>query len=131
LANGLIGYVKSNSDVIPAGMRLVAFIFVSKIGLETILERLVNPSISERGLKLTVMKGVCTSEELSAFFKGFVQAHPLFDVIDVGAGKEKADHKLREHLDLFLRNPQTTKIFFGGEGTLIIILMSYSNMKLH
>jgi hypothetical protein len=77
------------------------------------------------------MKGVCTSEELSAFFKGFVQAHPLFDVIDVGVGKEKADHKLREHLDLFLRNPQTTKIFFGGEDTSIVNLTYHFNMKLH
>ena len=60
------------------------------------------------------IQGVCSGEELTAFFKGFVQAHPTFDIIDVGSGKEKADHKIREHLDVFLRNPQVNKVFFGG-----------------
>lgn len=98
LANGLIGHFRSNGELPPPGMRIMTFIFLAKTGLETTLERL----------------GICSPEDLTAFFKGFVQAHPTFNIIDAGPGKEKADHKLREHLDIFLRNPQTSKIFFGG-----------------
>jgi len=45
---------------------------------------------------------------------GFGGAHQLFSIVDVGTGKEAADHKLREYLDMFTRMPQTFKVFFGG-----------------
>jgi hypothetical protein len=63
------------------------------------------------------------------FLKGFTQAHPLFNVIDVGAGKEHADHKIREHLDLYIRNPQVLKIFFGGKSTFAVIYSQVFNKE--
>lgn len=41
------------------------------------------------------MQGVCTPEQFAAFFSGFQSAHPLISVVDVGFGKEAADHKIR------------------------------------
>lgn len=70
--------------------------------------------------------------DLDEFIMGFNQAAPLFQIIDVGPGKEAADAKLRGtslrnltpdfpdsfHLiDLcvhFARGPQTRRIYFAG-----------------
>lgn len=38
LANGLVNYLKSTSEVMPAGLRIMTFLFVSKSGLESALE---------------------------------------------------------------------------------------------
>jgi hypothetical protein len=46
--------------------------------------------------------------------KGLVQSHPLMNVVDVEAGKERADDKLKSHFWLFLQNFQTRIVFFGG-----------------
>lgn len=43
-----------------------------------------------------VKKGIVKSvDELRKFWHGFVGRRGLFDVVDVGYGKEKADHKIR------------------------------------
>jgi hypothetical protein len=46
LANGLTGYLKSSSESMPAGMRIMTFIFVAKCGLEITLERSVRLSVA-------------------------------------------------------------------------------------
>ncbi|GIZ39005.1 hypothetical protein CKM354_000239800 [Cercospora kikuchii] len=51
--------------------------------------------------------------ELLAFGRSFGLAQPLFSFVDVGGGKERADHKLREHLRLYLRIGQCKHIFFA------------------
>ncbi|PVF95523.1 hypothetical protein CPB86DRAFT_572930 [Serendipita vermifera] len=98
LVNGLYNYARLNIEPFPSGVKIIASIFLAKSGLESVLER----------------TGICSPDEFSLFLKGFTQAHPLFNVVDVGSGKEHADHKIREHLDLYIRNPQVLKIFFGG-----------------
>lgn len=40
-------------------------------------------------------------------------AQPLFNIIDVGNGKERADHKLREMLRLYVPIAQCKHIFFA------------------
>ena len=36
-----------------------------------------------------------STADFFAFAGGFTQHQPLFDFVDVGSGKERADHKLR------------------------------------
>lgn len=50
---------------------------------------------------------------LAAFARAFGRSQPLFSFVDVGAGKESADHKIREMLRLMVRVSQCKHIFFG------------------
>lgn len=50
---------------------------------------------------------------LAAFGRGFGRSQPLFSFVDVGSGKESADHKIRELLRLMVRVNQCKHIFFG------------------
>lgn len=70
---------------------------------------------NKQGLSDTLIANdVCTSEQFEAFSLGLSQAAPLFSIIDVGPGKEAADAKIKEHLRLFTRFPQTFLVYFGG-----------------
>ena len=51
---------------------------------------------NKRGLSETLVNaGVCSSEQFDEFVQGFNQASPLFSFVDVGAGKEAADSKIK------------------------------------
>lgn len=65
------------------------------------------------GAKLQACGIINNPNELQAFGRAFGLTHPLFNFIDVGSGKERADHKIRETLRLFLPMPQCKHIFFG------------------
>ncbi|OLN85696.1 hypothetical protein CCHL11_08279 [Colletotrichum chlorophyti] len=54
-----------------------------------------------------------TERTLAEFARGFGRAQPLFSFIDVGSGKESADHKVRELLRWMVRVNQCKHIFFG------------------
>jgi hypothetical protein len=53
------------------------------------------------------------AKELPAFARAFARTQPLFSFVDVGAGKERADHKIRETLRLWFNIAQCKHIFFG------------------
>ncbi|KAF2744461.1 hypothetical protein M011DRAFT_470320 [Sporormia fimetaria CBS 119925] len=53
-------------------------------------------------------------EELRAFAQAFNVNQPLFNIIDVGYGKERADYKIKETLRAFIDNPTCKHIYFGG-----------------
>ena len=77
---------------------------------------------------------LCTPEQLEAFLIGFSQASPRFQLVEVGAGKEAVDVKIKgqpgsnlytpqneqqivvrpEYLHAFTRFPQTLRIFIAG-----------------
>lgn len=77
---------------------------------------------------------LCTPEQLEAFLIGFSQASPRFQLVEVGAGKEAVDAKIKgqpgsnlytpqneqqmfvppEYLHAFTRFPQTLRIFIAG-----------------
>ena len=66
---------------------------------------------------------------LAEFGRGFGAARPLFNFIDVGRGKERADHKIRESLRLYLPNAQCRHVFFGpchDNGYLNVNIRSFS-----
>ncbi|KAK0274606.1 hypothetical protein LTR54_001140 [Friedmanniomyces endolithicus] len=65
------------------------------------------------GNKLQQCNIINNPNELVAFGRAFSLAQPLFSFIDVGGGKERADHKIREMLRLFLPNAQCKHVFFG------------------
>ena len=49
--------------------------------------------------KVCVDKGIVTKDlDLSLFAHGFTERQALFDFVDVGAGKEGADNKIRSTL---------------------------------
>ncbi|KAK3115013.1 hypothetical protein LTR53_006098 [Teratosphaeriaceae sp. CCFEE 6253] len=65
------------------------------------------------GNKLQACGIISTPNELVAFGRAFSLAQPLFSFIDVGGGKERADHKVRETLRLFMPNTHCKHLFFG------------------
>lgn len=52
--------------------------------------------------------------ELRVFAQRFSMNQPLFSIIDVGPGKEKADHKIKETFRIFSENPTCRHIVFAG-----------------
>lgn len=56
---------------------------------------------------------ISSPSDLLAFGRAFGLAQPLFSFVDVGVGKERADHKLRETLRLYLPISQCKHVFFG------------------
>lgn len=53
-------------------------------------------------------------QEFRAFAQSFSVNQPLFSIIDVGQGKERADHRIKEMLRTFSGNPTCKQIIFGG-----------------
>lgn len=51
--------------------------------------------------------------QLTAFAHAFGQAQSLFSFVDVGPGKERADHKIRETLRVMARLSQCKHVIFG------------------
>ncbi|KAH7101327.1 hypothetical protein BKA62DRAFT_182600 [Auriculariales sp. MPI-PUGE-AT-0066] len=75
---------------------------------------LVNVYCNKIGLRTTLAYAkFCTFTQFDAFWDGF-QATGLFSVIDVGQGKEAADAKIRDALDLYARMPQVMRVYMGG-----------------
>ncbi|KAF2091568.1 hypothetical protein K490DRAFT_61004 [Saccharata proteae CBS 121410] len=66
------------------------------------------------GRKLTQVGIIKSPLELHTFARAFSLNQPLFNFIDVGSGKERADHKVKEHFRLFVSNFQCKHIVFGG-----------------
>ncbi|KAG8804519.1 hypothetical protein FRC17_005953, partial [Serendipita sp. 399] len=96
LNNGVLNYIRSQVDFPPTPV-IYAMIFLSKELLENIL----------------VKSETCTVDDFKWFIKGFSQAHPLFSFITVGASKEAADSKIREHLNKFIRLHEVYRVFVG------------------
>ncbi|KAF2464656.1 uncharacterized protein BDR25DRAFT_271700 [Lindgomyces ingoldianus] len=53
-------------------------------------------------------------QEMRAFAQNFSVNQPLFSIIDVGQGKERADFMIKEMLRTFSDNPTCKHIIFGG-----------------
>ncbi|KAL2352892.1 C-x8-C-x5-C-x3-H type zinc finger protein [Cryomyces antarcticus] len=64
--------------------------------------------------KLASVGIIKTPADLYLFARAFSLNQPLFSFIDVGSGKERADHKIKEMFRLFIHNNQCKHIIFGG-----------------
>ncbi|OCK74858.1 C-x8-C-x5-C-x3-H type zinc finger protein [Lepidopterella palustris CBS 459.81] len=64
--------------------------------------------------KLASVGIIKSPQDLQEFARSFSLNQPLFSFIDVGSGKERADHKIKEMLRLFISNHSCKHIIFGG-----------------
>ncbi|KAI8943515.1 hypothetical protein NX059_001512 [Plenodomus lindquistii] len=71
-------------------------------------------SLEKLAIKLAQVGLIQTPQELRIFAQRFSVNQPLFSIIDVGHGKERADHKIKEMLRTFSDNPTCRHIIFGG-----------------
>jgi hypothetical protein len=67
----------------------------------------LSKALYERGIVKSV------NGELPAFARAFGRTQGLFSFVDVGTGKERADHKVREMMRVMLRVSQCRHVFFG------------------
>ncbi|KAF1823683.1 uncharacterized protein K489DRAFT_394208 [Dissoconium aciculare CBS 342.82] len=68
-----------------------------------------------QGLTAALLRAgiISNHTDLSEFGRSFGLARPLFNFIDVGTGKERADHKIRETLRLYLPISQCKHVLFA------------------
>ncbi|KAF2688800.1 hypothetical protein K458DRAFT_414498 [Lentithecium fluviatile CBS 122367] len=71
-------------------------------------------SLDKLAQKLASVGMLSHPQQLRTFAQGFSVNQPLFSIIDVGHGKERADHKIKEMLRTFSDNPTCKHIIFGG-----------------
>ncbi|KAI0583435.1 hypothetical protein TUN199_05715 [Pyrenophora tritici-repentis] len=71
-------------------------------------------SLDKLAIKLASVGLLRSPQEFRAFAQSFSVNQPLFSIIDVGQGKERADHKIKEMLRTFSDNPTCRHIIFGG-----------------
>ncbi|KXT08868.1 hypothetical protein AC579_6757 [Pseudocercospora musae] len=76
---------------------------------------IVQVILNQQGLasKLQNCGIIMNPNELAAFARAFGLAQPLFSFVDVGSGKERADHKIRETFRLYMRISQCKHVFFA------------------
>ncbi|KAF1961397.1 hypothetical protein CC80DRAFT_488687 [Byssothecium circinans] len=71
-------------------------------------------SLDKLAQKLASVGMLRHPSELRSFAQCFSVNQPLFSIVDVGHGKERADHKIKEMLRTFSDNPTCKHIVFGG-----------------
>ncbi|KAL5419088.1 hypothetical protein PMIN03_000617 [Paraphaeosphaeria minitans] len=71
-------------------------------------------SLDKLANKLASVGLVDKPSALRTFAQGFSLNQSLFSIVDVGHGKERADHKIKEMLRTFSDNPTCRHIIFGG-----------------
>ncbi|KAJ4175837.1 hypothetical protein NW755_014737 [Fusarium falciforme] len=65
------------------------------------------------GSRLVREARVKDTAQVRAFCAGFSSRLPMFDFVDVGFGKERADNKIREYLKFFAESPQCKHIMLA------------------
>jgi hypothetical protein len=57
--------------------------------------------------------GIRGTAACHAFMIQFSETYPLFDFLDCGSGKERADTKIRQNFELFIDNPYCRAVFLA------------------
>lgn len=91
-------YVDTEDKAIPVESRILCRIYASVKGLADVLVR------------SGAIEHAAVFEE---FVQGFTRGDTLFDFIDVGPGKDRADDKIIENFKIHINNLHCRKIFFG------------------
>jgi hypothetical protein len=65
------------------------------------------------------------------FMIRFSETHPLFDFLDCGSGKERADTKIRQNFELFIDNPYCRAMFLAVcyDGGFVRMLEPYQHSE--
>ncbi|KAF8558841.1 hypothetical protein OG21DRAFT_1474666 [Imleria badia] len=98
LTKAVADYLTSEDIHVLGQLSFWITIYYNRIGLTSALER----------------HQLCTPEQLEAFTMGFSQASPRFLLVDVGYGKDATFTKITEHLQTYIRFPQTQRVFLAG-----------------
>ncbi|KAF1834674.1 hypothetical protein BDW02DRAFT_323474 [Decorospora gaudefroyi] len=91
-------YIDNDALNVPHGARIVCRIYANVRGLGDVLVR--SGAIQEIG-------------QFEDFVRGFTRGKTLFDFIDVGAGKDRADEKIIESFKLYSRDYHCRRLLFG------------------
>lgn len=75
---------------------------------------LIYANLDDLSRKLAHVGLINTAGDFAAFARSFSLNQPLFHFVDVGRGKERADHKIKEMFRLFVNNTHCKQIIFGG-----------------
>ncbi|KAF1847003.1 uncharacterized protein K460DRAFT_51679 [Cucurbitaria berberidis CBS 394.84] len=97
LSAAVQSYVEAETDI-PLGARIVCRIYANVHGLADVLVRA--GAIEDVG-------------QFEDFARGFTRGKTLFDFIDVGAGKDRADEKIIESFKLFSQDYHCRRLLFG------------------
>jgi hypothetical protein len=57
--------------------------------------------------------GLRSTPALHTFMVQFSETHPLFDFLDCGSGRERADSKIKQNFELFIDNPYCRAMFLA------------------
>ena len=57
--------------------------------------------------------GLRSTPALHTFMIQFSETHPLFDFLDCGSGRERADSKIKQNFELFIDNPYCRAMFLA------------------
>ena len=57
--------------------------------------------------------GLRSTPALYTFMIQFSETHPLFDFLDCGSGRERADSKIKQNFELFIDNPYCRAMFLA------------------
>lgn len=57
--------------------------------------------------------GLRSTPALHTFMIQFSETHPLFDFLDCGSGRERADNKIKQNFELFIDNPYCRAMFLA------------------
>ena len=75
--------------------------------------------------------GIRSTAAGHAFMIQFSETHPLFDFLDCGSGKERADTKIRQNFELFIDNPYCRAVFLAVcyDGGFVRMLEPYQHSE--
>ncbi|KAF2126592.1 hypothetical protein P153DRAFT_297477 [Dothidotthia symphoricarpi CBS 119687] len=91
-------YIETETTDIPLGARIVCRVYANVRGLGDVL------------VKTGAVEYVGQFED---FMRGFTRGKTLFDFIDVGSGKDRADEKIIESFKLFSQDYHCRRLLFG------------------
>ncbi|KAF2490101.1 hypothetical protein BU16DRAFT_170516 [Lophium mytilinum] len=98
LLHGHMAHLIDATENIPRTAKIVTRVYANFKGLADIC------------YKVGIIDDRCKIEE---FARGFTRGRHLFDFVDVGPGKDRADEKIIETLKLYVGNIHCRQIFFG------------------
>ncbi|KAF2011566.1 hypothetical protein BU24DRAFT_435970 [Aaosphaeria arxii CBS 175.79] len=94
----ILNYVQHETETIPTNVQIICRVYANVRGLAEVLVR------------TGVVEDIETVEQ---FTRGFTRGNSLFDFVDVGPGKDRADTKIIETFKLYLGDFHCRQIFFG------------------
>ncbi|KAJ4983239.1 CCCH zinc finger dna binding protein [Stagonosporopsis vannaccii] len=91
-------WIENEDKNVPLNSRVICRIYANVRGLGNVLVKI---------------GAIEAAEDFEDFVRGFTQAKTMFDFIDVGAGKDRADEKIIENLKIFSQDYHCRRLLFG------------------